>query len=190
MEQKNAEFYYPRLTNFENDSILTIVDLESIKNYGELIHIADKIACNGKLPVLQFNSNKAHFKLLVFKMCSESNIIADYSRKNVISIENNTIIINDQIEKPLDSLKTVLENHILNTGKQSNYSQNIEKALIFYYQDSLFGKEAIKKQFLKIATEFNELNRKNGDSLPLRIKLSDYAYIRVDMPNPPPPPEK
>ncbi|PKG41767.1 hypothetical protein CXF67_13935 [Psychroflexus sp. MES1-P1E] len=190
VEQKNTEFYYPRITNFENDSILTKIDLDSIKNYGELIKIADRIACSGKLPVLKFNSDKTDFNLLVFKMCSESNIIADYSGKNVISIENNTVIINDQIEKPIDSLKSILRNHILNPEKQSDYSQNIEKALIFYYQDSLFGKEEIKKQLVKITTEFNELNGKNGDSLPLRIKLCDYPYIRIEMPIPPPPIEK
>ncbi len=190
VEQKNAEFYYPRITNFEKDSTLTKIYLDSIKDYGELIKIADRIACNGKLPVLKFSSDKNDFNLLVFKMCSESNIIADYSGKNVISIENNTVIINDQIEKPFDSLKTVLRNHILNPQKQSDYSQNIDKALIFYYQDSLFGKEEIKKQLIKITTEFNELNRKNGDSLPLKIKLSDYPYIRIEMPIPPPPNEK
>ncbi len=186
VEQKNAEFYYPRTKNFENDSILTKIYLDSIKNYGELIKLADRIACNGKTPVLKFNYKKTNFNFLVFKMCSQSNVIADYSGKNVISIENNTVIINDQIEKPIDSLKSILRNHILNPEKQADYSQNIEKALIFYYQDSTFGKEEIKKQFIKIATEFNELNQKNGDSLPLKIKLSDYAYIRIDMPIPPP----
>ncbi|WP_191859821.1 hypothetical protein [Hanstruepera ponticola] len=190
MEQKNAEFYYPRITSFENDSILTKIELESIKNYGELIKIADRIACNGKLPVLKFNSNKTDFNFLVFKMCSESNIIADYSQRNVIFIENNTVIINDLIEKPLDSLKEILKNHILNPEKQSDYSQNIDKAIIFYYQDSLFGKEEIKKQFIKLATEFNELNKRNGDSLSLKIKLNDYPYMRIDMPIPPPPIEK
>ncbi len=185
-EQKNTEFYYPRISSFENDSILTKIELDSVKNYGELMKIADGIACDGKIPVLKFNYKKSDFNLIVFKMCSESNIIAGYSGKNVISIEKNSIIINDQIEKPLDSLKIVLRNHILNTEKQSNYSQNIDKALIFYFQDSLFGKEQIKRQLIKIVTEFNELNRKNGDSLPLKIKLNDYPYIRIEMPIPPP----
>ncbi len=190
VEQKNAEFYYPRIASFENDSILTKIDLDSIKNYGELIKIADRITCNGKTPVLKFKSNETEFNFLVFKMCTESNIIADYSGRNVISIENNTVIINDQIEKPLDSIKSILRNHILNPEKQTDYSQNIEKALIFYYQDSTFRKEDIKKQLIKIASEFNELNWKNGDSLPLKIKLNDYPFIRIQMPIPPPPIEK
>lgn len=181
MNQKNGEFYYPRITYFVNDSILTKIYLDSIENYEELTKIADKIACNGKAPVVKFSSNKTDFNFLVFKMCSESNVIADYSGKNVISIENNTIIVNDQTEKPLDSLKSILRNHILNPEKKSDYSQSIEKALIFYYQDNLFDKEKIKKQFIKIATEFNELNGINGDSLPLKIKLSNYAYIRIEI---------
>src|SRR5690606_137661 len=174
----------PRITNFENNSNLTKIDLDSIKNYGELIKIADRIACNGKTPVLKFNFNNTDFNFLVFKMCSESNVIADYSGRNVISIENNTVIINDQIEKPLESLKSILRNHILNPENQADYSQNIEKALIFYYQDSMLGKEEIKEQLIKVATEFNELNRKNGESLPLKIKLNDYPYIRIKMPIP------
>jgi len=181
-EFKKTNFYYPRISDFKTDSLLTKIYLDSIKNYGELNRIADRIACDGKNPLLIFSNDSSEFNLIVYKECSESNDIVDYSIKNIISIENNSIIINDEIEKPMDSLKTVLGNHILNPKKEFDFSQNIEKALIFYFQDSLYKTEKIKKQLIKLATEFNELNQKNGDNLPLKIKLSDYPYLRIETP--------
>ena len=187
VDTKVTKFYYPRTLDFKNDSILSKVELDSIKNYGELIMITDKIVCEGKTPVLKLHHDNSEFNIIVFKMCSQSNSVADYRKRNVIAIEKNSIIINDEIEKSFTNLKSVLRNHIVNPKKKSEYSQNIEKSLIFYYQDSLFGKEEIKKQLITIASEFNELNRKNGDSLPLKIKLNDYPHIRIHIPIPPPP---
>jgi hypothetical protein len=178
-EIEKTVFYYPRISSFESNPLLTKISLDSIKNFGELTKLSDRIACNGKIPVLKFSDEKSEFNLILFKMCSKSLVIADYSGTNVISIENNSIIINDQIEKPFDSLKTILKKHILNQEKESDYSINIEKALIFYYQDSLFKTQEIKKQLIKISTEFNKLNSENGGNLPLKIKLSDYPYIRI-----------
>ena len=141
---KKTNFYYPRISDFKTDSLLSKIYLDSIKNYGELNSIADRIACDGKNPLLKFSNDSSEFNLIVYKECSESDDIVDYSIKNVISIENNSIIINDEIEKPMDSLKTVLANHILNPKKEFDFSQNIEKALIFYFQDSLYKTEKLR----------------------------------------------
>ncbi|RFN58414.1 hypothetical protein DZ858_14435 [Marixanthomonas ophiurae] len=181
-ELKKTEFYYPRISNFKTDSSLVKIYLDSIKNYGELIKIADQIACDGKEPLLKFENEQTDFNLIIYKECSELNDIVDFSDRNVISIENETIIINDDTEKTLDSLKSILENHILNPKKVFDYSQNIEKALILYYQKSSYSSKNIKSQLIQIATEFNDLNAKHSDSLPLKIKLSDYPYIRIQIP--------
>ena len=181
-KKDKAEFYYPKISSFKLDSLLTNIQLDSIENYGELTKILDRITCSGKTPVLKFSNEKSEFNLIVFKMCSETNIVADYSTRNVIYIQNDSIIVNNKIEKPFDSLKTILKKHILNSKNISDYSINIEKALIFYYQDSLYNKEKIKAQLIKITTEFNQLNEKNGDSLPLKIKMRNYPYIRIEAP--------
>ena len=187
-EFKKTEFYYPRISNFKMDSSLTEIYLDSIKNYGELIKIADKIACDGKTPLLKFSSDSTEFNLIVFKECVSKMDIVDYHGSNVISIQKDSIIINDKIEMSFDSLRPILRNHILNPNREFNYSKSIDKALIFYYQDSLVSSKKIKDQLIKITTDFNELNRKNGDSLPLKIKLSEYPYIRIL--NPPLPDEE
>ncbi|MEM0518682.1 MULTISPECIES: hypothetical protein [Aequorivita] len=182
MALKKTEFYYPRISNFKSDSSLIKIYLDSIENYGELTKIADKIACDVKEPLLRFGNEKTDFNLIIYKECSESNDIVDFSGRNVISIENETIIINDEIEKPFDSLKSVLENHILNPKKVFDYSTDIEKALIMYYQNSSYSSKDIKKQLIQIVTEFNNLNTKHSDSLPLKIKLNEYPYIRIEKP--------
>jgi hypothetical protein len=145
--------------------------------------LANQISCNKKWVLLVFETDKNKFKFELYKECSESNDIVDYSRRNVISIQMDSIIINDELGVPLDSLKTVLKNHILNPNQELDYSQNIEKALIFYNQDSIFPSQKIKEQLIKISENFNELNTQYGDSLPLKIKLSEYPYIRILTPN-------
>ena len=187
-EFKKTEFFYPRISNFKMDSLLTEIYLDSIKNYGELIKIADKIACVGKAPLLKFSSDSTEFNLIVYKECVSKMDIVDYHGSNVISIQKDSIIINDKTEMSFDSLRPILQNHILNPNREFNYSKSIDKALIFYYQDSSFSSKKIKDQLIKITTDFNELNRKNGDSLPLKIKLSEYPYIRIL--NPPLPDEE
>ena len=187
-KKEKAEFYYPRISNFKTDSTLTTIYLDSIKNYGELIKITEQIACADKAPLLKFSTDSTEFNLIVYKECTNKMDIVDYHGSNVISIQKDSIIINDQIELTFDSLRPILRNHILNPNREFNYSKSIDKALIFYYQDSLVSTKKIKEQLIKISTDFNELNRKNGDSLPLKIKLSEYPYIRIL--NPPLPDEE
>ena len=135
----------------------------------------------------KFGSDSAEFNLIVYKECSSKMDIVDYHGSNIISIQKDSIIINDEIQMPLDSLPVVLRNHILNPKEEFTYSKSIDRALIFYYQDSLYSSKKIKDQLIKITTDFNDLNRKNGDSLPLKIRLSELPYIRVLTP---PYPEK
>jgi len=187
-EFKKTEFFYPRISNFKTDSSLTAIYLDSIKNYGELIKITEQIACAGKAPLLKFSTDSTEFNLIVYKECTNKMDIVDYHGSNVISIQKDSIIINDKIEMTFDSLQPILRNHILNPNREFNYSKSFDKALIFYYQDSLVSTKKIKEQLIKITTDFNKLNRKNGDSLPLKIKLSEYPYIRIL--NPPLPDEE
>lgn len=180
-------FYYPRFSNFQNDSLLVDIYLDSINNYGELIEIANQISCDLKNPVIKFNNDKSEFNLIAWKYCSESNDIVCYSERNVISIENDSIIINYDITQSIDSLKNILENHILNPKKLDDYSQNVDKSIIQFYQDDSFDNKRIKEQLITLVSEFNTLNAKNGDSLPLNFFLMDYPYIRV---KPPPLPKE
>jgi len=182
-----STFYYPRFSNFQNDSLLVNIYLDSINNYGELIEIANQISCDLKIPVIKFNNDVSEFNLIAWKYCSESNDIVCYSERNIISIENDSIIINYDNTQTIDSLKTILENHILNPIKLDDYSQNADKSIIQFHQDNSFNSKNIKDLLITLVSEFNLLNKKNGDSLPLNFFLMDYPYISIE---PPPVPQE
>ncbi len=175
-EFKKSVYFYPDLSYYQNDSLFVNISLDSVFNYGELFEMADQIACNGKSPVIQFSNDQEDFNLLVFKDCSKFIDPINLWLRDLIFFERDYIIVNDQIKKPLDSLSSILENHILNPYNKKEYSRDKEKAIIYYYQDSLCPIDKIKNQFIKIVTEFNQLNKKRGDSLPLKIKLSEHPY--------------
>jgi len=175
-------FYYPHKANFQNDTLLRKVKLDSLKNFGELLKLSDKIVCENKIPLIYFRNEKAEFKMLIGKECLIALNVADYKERNVIFIQGDSIIINDKMTKPFDSIKSIMVKHILNKNKDLDYSTSIEKAIIFYHQDSLFKSIDIKKQLLKIANEFNQIKISNGDTIPLKIKLRDYEYIYMEIP--------
>ncbi|SDR71671.1 hypothetical protein [Christiangramia echinicola] len=175
-------FYYPRMTSFQNDSLLKKVEIDSLKNFGELLKLTDEIVCDNKIPMIYFENEKAEFKFLMGKECLIVLNIADYKERNVIFIQGDSIIINDKITKPLDNIDKVLKKHILNNGKDPKYSTSIEESIIFYHQDSSFKSQDIKKQLLKISYAFHEMRKTNGDSIPLKMKLQDYGYIYVEEP--------
>jgi len=175
-------FYYPTVANFQNETLLKKVELDSLDNFEELLNIADEIVCDTKSPLIYFENKDAIFKFLIDKDCLIAFNIADYKERNIIFIQGDSIIINDKMSKPLDSIEKVLNNHILNKGKNPKYSTSIEKAIIFYHQDSLFKSIDIKEQLLKISNAFNGIRNTNGDSIPLKIKLQEYGYIYIEEP--------
>lgn len=122
------------------------------------------------------------FHLLVYKRCRESNEIKDYRTRNVIFVQNDSIIIKNSAHEHFDSLITDITSHIANSSKSAIYFSDAKKALLFHYQDPLFKKEQIKQQLLKIAIEFNNLNSEYLDTLPLNIMLNDYPFISIAAP--------
>ncbi|MEP2935740.1 MAG: hypothetical protein ABJM06_14995 [Gilvibacter sp.] len=176
---EKVEFFYPRIPKINDNVKKGRIYLDSIQNFGELNILADQIVCDKKWPILIFETENNKYNFALFKECTVSMDIVDYHGSNVIYIEKDSIIINQQNIVPFDSLENILTKHILNPNREFDYSKSIEKALIFYYQDSLFESKKIKNQLIKISSVFNELNSKNGDSLPLKIKLNEHPFINV-----------
>lgn len=177
-----TEFYYPDKSSFESEADLIDLKLDSFKNYGELTSKMDANICNGKTSVLKFSDKKSEFNLIAFQDCSESNISPLYWNRNTINIQNDSIIIDNDLKTHFNSLSTVLKKHLINSNKDDNYSIDKEKAVIFYYQNDLFEIEKVKEQLIKMATEFNELNKKSNDKLSLKIKMKNKPYKKVETP--------
>lgn len=182
IKKEKAKFYYPKKSSFVDNSNLSRVYLDSIKNYEELIRILNEISCSNQTPVLKFNNKKSEFRLVVFKDCSESNNSPLYWNRNVINIQNDSIIIDNNFKVHFKNLTTVLKKHLINPNNENNFSANNKKSVIFYYQDGMFEMEKVKEQLLKIITEFNKINKKVENELNLKIKMSDKPYQSIKTP--------
>lgn len=176
--EKKYVFYYPRKSSFEDSSEILTIDIDTINNFGELFKIADKIACDNKYPAVKFKRKDSIFNVRFWKDCSVYVSEGDYKQRNVISIQGDSIIINEETFTSFENIDKILPKHILNTSGNMIYSTNPNRSIIMYYQDSTYNSKKIKDQILRIVTEFNKLNINNKDSLPLNIKLYGYPAIR------------
>jgi hypothetical protein len=88
------------------------------------------------------------------------------------------------IKNPIDSLEVILEKHLLNKGKDFNYSDSPDKAsLELYFADSTKS-EVVQELLIDISNKFNKLNRENTETLYLKMFFRDRAKM---IPPPPPP---
>jgi len=181
------EYYYPEKEKFEQSLNQKNIFIDSIKNYGELLTEIDKIACQDSIPIINYSTKEESFKILPWYGCSERNIISCPTFRSRIFIQNDSILTNYVIKHSLDSLETILERHLLNKGKDFNYSDSPNRAGLEIYFDNNVESEKIKSLLVNISEKFNRLNIKNPDTLYLNILFSDTPLRIIPMPPPPKP---
>ena len=175
-------YYYPEKGKFEQNSNRKNIYIDSIRNYEELLKEIDKIACQDSIPVINYSTKKDRFELLPWYECSEKNVISCPTFRSRIFIQNDSILTNYEIKHSLDSLEIILERHLLNKGKDFNYSDSPKKAgLEIYFENNAASKE-IKGLLVKLSEEFNKLNDKYSDTLYLNIFFRDYPLKRIPIP--------
>ena len=153
--------------------------LDSLNTYSDLFLAIESIACKNKLPILEFENEKSKFNLTPIFSCSERMIISCYKSRNVIFINKDSIIINRNYKVEFDSIKSILGRHLLNEKKESIFSNSTNKAFIEFYQNPNTNIKITRKKLIRIANEFNELNKNNGDTLNLKIIFKDYGFINL-----------
>ena len=181
-DQAKIEFFYPNKESFNPEFQSTQISLDTIENFGKLLTIAEKIACENKEPIIKIESKNIIYNFKVFKDCLNAMDNINYKQRNIVLIQGDSIIVNVLIDKPIDSLKNVMTNHLLNNGINPNFSTSQKMALFIYHQDSTLKSKKIRAQFIKLASTFNEINDLNSDTLELKIKLNEYPFIRIPIP--------
>ncbi len=184
---EKKEFYYPEKGKFEQSLIQKNIFIDSIKNYGELLTEIDKIACKNSIPIINYSTKEASFKLLPWYECSESNVVSCPTLRSRIFIQNDSILTNYEIRHSIDSLDIILERHLLNKGKDFNYSDSPDQAGIEIYFEADVESKKVKKLLLHVSESFNLLNDKNSDTLYLKVYFRERALTII--PPPPPPPK-
>ncbi|MGM0934191.1 MAG: hypothetical protein ACQEWD_12175 [Bacteroidota bacterium] len=168
------ELFFPAKADFADTSKLVFHRLESFDNYQSLFKAIDSVTCADKKPVLQFENKKYKFNLIALAHCSEANSVVDYRLKNVIGINNDSIIVNREIKTTVADLREIMAKHYLNYGKNSDYSERPEKAVINLYLEPKTDTGKIENLLEKIATEFYDLKKGEDDNFRLMILFKDY----------------
>lgn len=188
-ERSNEEgypvYYYPEKDNFEQTTNQKNIFIESIGTYEDLLNEIDKVACEDSVPVINYSTSNVRFELLPWYEYSEKNIISCPTFRSRIFIQNDSILTNYVIRHSIDSLETILERHLLNKGKDFNYSDSPEKAGVEIYFEKDVESSEIKGLLVKLSEEFNKLNKRYPDTLYLNVFFRDYPLKRVLIPPPP-----
>ncbi|SDS63860.1 hypothetical protein [Gramella sp. MAR_2010_147] len=184
---ENEIYYYPERGKFNDRTNLSDIFIEDIEDYSELLKEIDRIACKDSIPIINYSTKKAKFKLFPWYECSENNIVSCPTFRSRIFIQNDTILTNYKIKHSIDSLGIILKRHLLNNGKDFNYSDSPDRAGIEVYFEGKTKSDEFEDFLINLSEKFNQLNKENVDTLYLKIYFRDRPLRMVPMPPPPPP---
>ena len=177
------ERYYPDPEIFQRLEKTSFIALDTVVNYDQLLDAMDRIACNEKSPILLFSDEKVNYNLLGFKECSQSTDVVDYFRSNTIRVENDSVFFDFDDELTIKDFKDVLKIIISEPLSYDLYDgDTLKPALIFFYADPHYSNEKIKKNLIKIITEFENLKIEEDVDFPFH-----FIFQRGKFPPPPPP---
>lgn len=137
------------------------VDIDSLFNFREILNIKENIDCKKNYALFKLETKNKIFKIQPLQLCGS---ILDYQLREIIYINTDSITVNYELQYPIDNLKMVLNNHLINLKNDDNYPSPQEKRLISINVDSSKNIIETKKLLLKIIANINELNIKTNFS--------------------------
>ena len=187
-----AQLFSQDYLELKKDNKLEIIDLDSVHNYKNLISRMSKIACKDKLSGLKISFKDTIYNIIGYTNCPEDNTIGCYFRRNFITIQNDSLILersNKGRKEPIGYLKTMIDSII---SKPHNYISNEDKlkpALIQFNVEEKYPINTTKKVLREIATRFQAVVKTdNPDFFSYSILFVNYDISKI--PPPPPPPSK
>ena len=177
---------------FQTENEIGIVDLDSVTNFSELRKKMVKLTCEGKVSGLKFELNETRYHITGFSDCPTSGEIGCYFRRNLISITNDSLIIGygkDKIKKPINYLKTELNNIMSKSYNFRSNENKVKPALIHFYVEDKYPISTTKAVLKEIAEQFLVINSKNESDF-FKYNILFEGYDITSIPPPPPPPPK
>jgi hypothetical protein len=183
-QKEKRNFFYPSIKRFEeikNKDTLIIKEFKSYKNITDTLWYYTKHLKN-KTPVFitENRNNKYYLKT----------VDLNYScLPGIIKIKNIIVISKDSVFKQgdyysIDSLENILKTDLLNNRKNNHFADSHKKLtiqLLRPYEQSI---EELNNQLISLFNIFNDINKKNNDTLTLNI---DFEELIILKPPPPPP---
>ncbi|RAR48994.1 hypothetical protein [Flavobacterium lacus] len=162
--------YYPT-EDIVNDTSSVVFDLDSLKmNFKEFDTILYELEEKKKQTIIEIIDDNILKKIKIISI-GDGTIY----NKNILSIENDSIV--KEKNYPLSELKVIMKKHYFYYGKDENYSDSPDKALVIIYFNEDQKITDLKKYLILITRAFDELN---NNQLMLHILISGIV--------PPPPP--
>ncbi len=162
--------YYPS-EDIVNDTSSVVFNLDSLKmNFKEFDTILYELEEKKKQTIIELIDDNILKKIKI-----NSIGYGTIYNRNVLIIENDSII--KEKNYPLSELKVIMKKNYLNYGKDENYSDSPEKALIIIYFNDNQNITDLKKYLIPITRAFDEVK---NNQLMLHILISGIM--------PPPPP--
>ena len=132
-------------------------DIDTLTNFNEILKILDEIDCLQEYVVFKIDTGDKIFKIQPLQMCED---IFDYKLRQILYINADSITINHKLKFPIDSLQTILKNHLVNPNNNENYPLEKEIKLISITIDGTKNIRDTKNLLLKIISIVNELEHK------------------------------
>jgi len=174
---------------YKNDDNLKIIELDSFKNFSELRGKMGRLACDGKVSGIKFRYKNRTYYSIGFSECPEFNGVADYFRRNLIIIKNDSLITtlkNRTKQEPIENLQAELKK-IVSSNSNFQYDKKILKpALIHLYIEDKYPISTTKKVLKEIIEQFKNINSgEELDYFKYSILFEGGEYLII-----PPPPQE
>jgi hypothetical protein len=168
---KKIDKFYPNKKAFSNGIKLVKLDFEDL-TYEEISKLLDKKNNQDSMAYIEFEEEGFINKIIVCHTHPEAR------GRNLLSLSNDSIFIDNGYN--INHLEKLMLRHYLNNGINTKYPLNHKTAFIEIKLAP--NSKELKSILSKVVTQFNEINKKNSDSLELNITI--YRNLR----KPPPPP--
>ena len=140
------------------DSEIIEIDMDTLANFKTVVNILETIDCRKNYAVFKLENKEKVLKIQPLHFCGD---IFDYRLRDIIYIDTDSITVNYKLKYPIDSLKIILNYHLLNPNNDKNYPKKHKGKLISINVD---GKKNIidtKKLLFKITNHIDNLKTKN-----------------------------
>ncbi len=139
------------------DNELVEYDIDTLKNFNEVIKILDETDCLNEYAMFKLETEDKVYKIQPLQICES---IFDYKLREILYVNTDSITVSFDLKFPIDSLKSVLTNHLFNPNNDRNYSLKNEKKLISINVDSTKNINETEKLLLNIIEELNGIENK------------------------------
>jgi|GEM_PF-1901754 len=129
-------------------------DIDTLANFREITKILEEIDCEKNYALFKLETNSKIFKIQPLQSCGD---IFHYKMKEVVYINTDSITVNNDLDYPIDSLNSVLRNHLLNFNGDNNYPSAAERKWISINVDDSKKIDDTKILLLKIIDEINSI---------------------------------